>query len=152
MGNLDLDFEIWTLDFAIKREIQKQISPLRNPSSGWISIKKSKSRFHGFPFYRSIGTSGKRFAKLYSWTAVFFLLIMRTHSRPLFVRTVFSNPWKDIQKQISQGLNPFSDFTFECKFKIQILKSTTRFPNQTAFTFFYHYFRDNASYSDTYRI
>ena len=35
---------------------------LWNPSSGWIAIKKSKSGFHGFPFYRSIGKSEKRFA------------------------------------------------------------------------------------------
>ena len=38
-------------DFPIEREIRKR----RNPSSWWISIKKSKSGFHGFPFYRLIG-------------------------------------------------------------------------------------------------
>ena len=69
--------------------IRKPISPPRNPSSGWISIKKSKSRFHGFTFYRSIGKSEKGFAKLYSWTVVFFLLSMCAHARPLFLRTVF---------------------------------------------------------------
>ena len=139
MGNLDLDFETRILDFAIKREIQKQISPLRNPSSGWISIKKSKSGFHGFPLYRSIGTSGKRFAKLFSWTAVFFLLIMRTHPRPLFLRTVFPVlEWKSKNRYpVEKGLNLFSDFKFECKFEIQILKSKTRFPNRTAFTVFF---------------
>ena len=47
LGNPDVDFEI-------------RISPPRNPSSGWISIKKSKSGFHGFPFYRSIGKSKKK--------------------------------------------------------------------------------------------
>ena len=54
MGNPDLDFEIGISDFAIEREIRKQISLPRNPSSWWVSIKKSKSGFHGFPFYRSI--------------------------------------------------------------------------------------------------
>ena len=42
--------EIRILDFAIEREIRKRISPPRNPSSGWISIKKSKSGFFGFSF------------------------------------------------------------------------------------------------------
>ena len=50
LGNPDLDFENLNLDFPIKREIRKRISPPRNPSSGWISIKKSKSGFFGFPF------------------------------------------------------------------------------------------------------
>ena len=54
LGNPDLDFEIGISDFAIEREIRKQISLPRNPSSWWVLIKKSKSGFHGFPFYRSI--------------------------------------------------------------------------------------------------
>ena len=70
LGNPDLDFEIRISDFAIENRKQispiSQISPPRNPSSGWISIKKSKSGFHGFPFYRSIGKSEKGFAKLFS--------------------------------------------------------------------------------------
>ena len=36
-----------------------------------------------------------------------------------------------IQKQISQRWNPFSDFAFDCKSKIRILKSKSRFPNRT---------------------
>ena len=69
----------WWLDQTVKklrvRSIGKsgfrfsrsksRYSPPRNPSSGWISIKKSKSGFHGFPFYRSIGKSEKGFAKLF---------------------------------------------------------------------------------------
>ena len=84
-------FRFWNPDFgfAIEREIRKRISPPRNPSLGRISIRKSKSGFHGFPFYRSIGKSEKGFAKLFSWTAVFFLLIMRARARPLFLRTLF---------------------------------------------------------------
>ena len=89
LGNPDLDFQNLNPDFPIEREIRKRISAPRNPSSGWISIKKSKSGFFGFPFCRSIGKSEKGFAKLFSWTAVFFLLIMRAHARPLFLRTVF---------------------------------------------------------------
>ena len=76
-------------DFATKREIRKRISPPRNSSSRWISIKKSKCGFHGFHFSRSIGKSEKGFAKLLSWTAVFFLLIMRARAKPPFLRKVF---------------------------------------------------------------
>ena len=65
LGNPDLDFEIRISDFAIEREIRKQISLRRNPSSWWVSIKKSKSGFHGFPLYRSIEKSEKGFAKLF---------------------------------------------------------------------------------------
>ena len=50
LGNPKLDFQNINLDFPIEREIRKRISPPRNPSSGWISIKKSKSGFFGFPF------------------------------------------------------------------------------------------------------
>ena len=45
LGNPDLDFQNLDLDFPIEREIRKRISPPRNPSSGWISIKKPKSGF-----------------------------------------------------------------------------------------------------------
>ena len=65
-GNPDLDFEIRISDFVIEREIRKRISLLRNLSSGWISIKKSKCGFRGFHFYRSVGKSEKEFAKLFS--------------------------------------------------------------------------------------
>ena len=60
------DWEIRISDFVIESEIRKRILPPRNPFSGWISIKKSKSGFHGFPFHRSIGKSEKGFAKLFS--------------------------------------------------------------------------------------
>ena len=77
--------------FAIEREMRKRISPPRNPSSGWISIRKSNYGFHGFPFYRSIGKSEKEIRKtvLVNCGLVYFLLIMRGRTRPLFLRTVF---------------------------------------------------------------
>ena len=117
---------------------RKQISTLRNPSLEWISIKKSKS---GFPFYRSIGKSEKGFEKLFSWTMVFSLLIMRTSARPLFLRTVFlillrvsqSNGkrkswfgflnWNPLYGWISQSWNPFSDFVFNWKSEVRIFSS-----------------------------
>ena len=36
LGNPDLGFQNLNPDFLIEREIRKQISPPRNPSSGWI--------------------------------------------------------------------------------------------------------------------
>ena len=108
---LNCDFPLWWLDnnYFPNSTWQKGCVLLGNPDFEYYnrtrnrttnfiseksvlrvdSIKKSKSRFHGFPFYRSIGKSEKGFAKLFSWTAVFFLLIMRVHARPLFLRTVF---------------------------------------------------------------
>ena len=50
IGKSGFSFQNLNLDFPIEREIRKRISPPRNPSSGWISIKKSKSGFLGFPF------------------------------------------------------------------------------------------------------
>ena len=139
IGKSGFRFQSLNPVFSIEREIWKRISPPRNPSSGWISIKESKSGFHGFPFYRSIGKYEKGFAKLFSWTVVFFLLSMRARARPLFLRTVFKSFFgfanrtvkMKIQKQISQRWNPFSDFAFDCKFEIRILKSKSRFPNRT---------------------
>ena len=38
---------------------------------------------------------------------------------------------KGMKEQISPRWNPFSDFAFDCKSEILILKSKTKFPNQT---------------------
>ena len=83
----------------------------------------------------------KGFAKVFSWTVVFFLLIMRARARPLFFKSFFSSDSppppakkkkrKGMKEQISQRWNPFSDFAFDCKSEILILKSKTKFPNQT---------------------
>ena len=84
-------FRFWNPDFGF-------CNRTRNPKTDFTSEKsvlrvdfnwEIQIRIHGFPFYRSIGKSEKRFAKLFSWTALFFLLIMRVRARPLFLRTVF---------------------------------------------------------------
>ena len=94
-SNVAFDWEIRISDFAIENRKQispiSQISPPRNPSSGWISIKKSKSGFHGFPFYRSMGKSGEGISKTVLLNSGLLLLIMRARARPLFLRTVFQN-------------------------------------------------------------
>ena len=110
-GKRKIQLQIDEFWWALEREIRKQISPPRNPASGWISIKKSKSGFCGSPFYRSIGKSEKGFVKLFSWTAVLFLLILRARARLLLVRTVFQ-----ILCQISQSNKyPILSLFFERK-------------------------------------
>ena len=94
--------------FDWEMRILQRISPLKNPSSGWISIKKSKAGFHGFPFYRSIGKSEKGFVKLFSWTAGFFLLIMRARARLLFLRAVFPILFR-ISQSNGKNKNPNTD-------------------------------------------
>ena len=66
MGNPDLDFDIRISGFCNRTRNPKTDFTPRNPSSGWISIEKSKSEFREFPFYRSIGKSEKGFTKLFS--------------------------------------------------------------------------------------
>ena len=117
-GKRTIQLQIDEFWWALEREIRKGISPPQNPSPGWISFKKSKSGFRGFP-YLSIGKSEKGFVKLFSWTAMFFLLIMRARSILLFVRTVFQILFPNrtatmkIQKQISQH-----DLSVEVRFRI----------------------------------
>ena len=61
-------------------------------------------------------------------------------ARPLFLRTVFQINFfgfpnrtvkTQIQKRISQRRNPFSDFAYDCRSEMRILKSKSRFPNRT---------------------
>jgi len=47
---VEFDWEIRISDFAIEREIRKRTSPPRNPSLGWMSIKKSKIRISWISF------------------------------------------------------------------------------------------------------
>ena len=121
------DWEIRISDFEIELEIRvirKRISPTRNPFSGWISIRKSKCGFHRLPFYRSIGKSEKGFAKLLSWTTVFFLLIVRVRARPLPLRTVFQInffgfPNRTVKTQIQKRISSKSIFRFRVRLQIR---------------------------------
>ena len=76
----------------------------------WEIRPQGESGFHGFPFYYSTGKSEKRFAKLFSWTAVFFLLIMHAHARPLFLRTVGQILFRISQSNGTKG-NPKTDIS-----------------------------------------
>ena len=108
------DWEIRISDFEIERDFRvtrKRISTTRNPFSGWISIRKSKSGFHRLPFYCSIGKFEKGFAKLLSWTTVFFLLIVRVRARPLFLRTVFQINFFRISQSNGKNANPKTDIS-----------------------------------------
>ena len=89
-----------------KRDFTSEKSVLRVD----FFFKKSKSGFHGFPIYLSIGKSEKRFAKLFSRTAVFFLLIMRTFARPLFLETIFQILFR-ISQSNGKNENPKTDLS-----------------------------------------
>ena len=125
LGNPDLDFENLNPDFPIEREIRKRISPPRNPSSGWISIKKSKSGFFGFPFLSFVWEIRKRICKTVLVNSGLLLLIMRVHAGPLFLRTVFqilfrisqSNGKKENPKRNIAALK--SVFGFRVRLQIQ---------------------------------
>ena len=85
-----LDFQNLNPDFPIEHEIRKRISPPRNPPSGGFQLRIPNPDFMDFLFtIPAIGKSKKGFAKLFLRTVVFFLLSMRAHARPLFLRTVF---------------------------------------------------------------
>ena len=110
LGNLDLDFDIRISDFAIERKIQKQISTPKNPSSGWISIKKSKSGFHGFPFHRSVRESEKRICRtvLVNSSLFFANYACAPGCSPTRITSPLKNP---LWSRISPGL------TSRCRFK-----------------------------------
>ena len=118
----DFTYEKFVLRMDFSQEIQIRIS--------WISQL--------LPFDWEIR---KRICKaILVKIGVFFWLIMHARARPLFLRTVSfqillrisqSKGKKEIQKQISQLWNPFSDFAFDCKSEVRILKSKSRFPNRT---------------------
>ena len=110
--------------------------------SGFGFWKTSESGFHGFPFYRSIGKPEKGFAKLLSWTVVFFLRIIRARARPLFLRIVFQILFRISEKKKKKKRKEskykrrylsfetsFRIFRWIAKSEIRILKSKSRFPN-----------------------
>ena len=119
----------------LQSNASERISPPRNRSSWWISIKKFTSGFHGFPFYRSMVKSEKGFAKLFSWTAVFFLLLMRARARPLFLRTVFQTLFRISQSNGKKKKNPntyisgcvrFGNLDLDFKIRISYLRSNAK--------------------------
>ena len=88
-----------------------------------------------FLLYRTIRKSDKEF----SWTVVFFLLVMLARARPLFLRTVFQILFRSSRKNGKRKSKNrylsveicFSNFAFDCNSEIRILKSKLRFPNRT---------------------
>ena len=95
MGNLDLDFEIRICDFAIEREIRKQISLSRNPSSGWISIRESKSGFHGFPSLPYDWEIRKRICKTILLNSDLLFANYACACKTAVLKNSFSNPFSD---------------------------------------------------------
>ena len=140
LGNPDLDFQNLNLDFPIEREIRKRISPPRNPSSGWISIKKSKSGFLGFPFLSFDWEIRKRICKTVLVNSGLLFTNYACACKTALPKNSFANPFSDfpIERQkgkskksrfgflnwnppwgrISRRWNPFSDFAFDWEIQI----------------------------------
>ena len=88
LGNPDLDFEI-----------RKQISPPRNPSKGRISIKKSKSGFHGFPFCWEIR---ERICKAILVNSGLLFANYACACKTAVLKDSFPNPFSDFPKEIQK--------------------------------------------------
>ena len=111
---------------------------------GGFQLRNPNPDFLDFPFCRSIGESDrKRICKTVLVNSGLLFTNYACACKTAVPKDSFSNPFSDfpielnrtvkrkIQKQIFQHWNPFSDFTFDCKSEIQILKSKSRFPNPT---------------------
>ena len=75
----DLHFEIRILDFTFEKSVPQGRFQFRNPNPDFmdflLTVRLGNPKLKGF-------------AKLFSQTAVFFLLIVRARARPLFLGTV----------------------------------------------------------------
>ena len=88
---VSFDWEIRISDFGIECESENGFH-LRDPSSGWISIKKSKSGFRGSPFYRSIG---KRICKTILVNSGLLFADNACACETAVHKDSFSNPFSD---------------------------------------------------------
>ena len=140
--NLHFDFEIGNSDLAVKHEIQKRLSTLRNPSSKWISIKKSSSGSHGFicfAFFREI-QKGSLLGEVSIRLIVGYKKKKKTKSLGFFIE---NPPWV----QNFQRRNPFLLFIFYYKirnlyFKILIWIYQSKAPRtliRAVFSIFHKY-------------
>ena len=70
-------------------------SPPRNPSSGWIWIKKSKSGFFGFPFLSFDWEIRKRICKTVLVNSGLLFTNYACACKTAFPKDSFSNPFSD---------------------------------------------------------
>ena len=120
MGNRDLDFQNLNSDFPIEREIRKRISPPRNPSSGWISIKKSKSGFFGFPFLSFDWEIRKRICYTVLVNSSLLFANYACACKTAVLKSSFSNPFSDFPIERQKGKSE------KIRIWISQLKSTPR--------------------------
>ena len=113
LGNPDLDFQNLYLDLPIECEIRKRISPLRNPSSGWISIiKKSKSGFFGFPFLSFDWEIWKRICKTVLRNSSLACTRIISKKKTAVHENSFANPFSDFPIERQKGKSKKSGFGF----------------------------------------
>ena len=118
MGNPDLDFEIRIWDFAFEREIRNRVSLFRNPSSGWFSIKESKSGFHGFPSLPYDWEIRKRICKTILLNGGLLFANYGCACKTAVLENSFSNSFSDFPKNWKERKSKHRYPSIEIRFRI----------------------------------
>ena len=132
---VSFDWEIRISDFGIERESENgfHLREIRlqggfqwNPNPDFVDLLFTVRLRNGF-------------ARLFSWTVVFFLLIKRARARPLFIKTVFqilfrifqSNVKNETLKTDISALKSVFGFRVRLQIRNPVFKSKSRFLNRT---------------------
>ena len=84
----------------------------RNPSSGWISIKKSKSGFFGFPFLSFDWEIRKRICKIVFRNSGLACTRIIIKKKTAVLENSFANPFSDFPIERQKGKSKKSGFGF----------------------------------------
>ena len=98
--------------FPNRRRNLKRDFTSRNPSSGWISIKKSKSGFFGFPFLSFDWEIRKRNSKTVLVNSVLLFTNYACLCRTAVPKDSFANPFSDFPIERQKGKSKKSGFGF----------------------------------------
>ena len=119
----------------LQSNASERISPPRNPSSGWISIKKFLSRFHGFPFYRSMVKSEKDLQNYSREQRSSFCYLCACACKTAVLKDSFSNPFSDFSIERLKKKKPntyisgcvrFGNLDLDFKIRISYLRSNAK--------------------------
>ena len=130
------DWEIRILQSNAKSENWFHLRKIR--PQGGFQLRNPNPDFMDFLFTVRLGNPKNNLQNIFVNSGLLFAnyacackTAVRKDSLKILFRISQSNGKKEIQKKISQRWNPFSDFAFDCKSEIQILKSKSSFPNRS---------------------
>ena len=103
-------FRFWNLAFGFCNESWNGFHLREICPQGQFQLRNPNLNFMDLLFTVRLGNLKKVFAKLFSWTAVFFLLILCARTRPLFLRTVF-HILLQISHSNGKNKNPITDIS-----------------------------------------